>query len=80
VCSENCEKRWGRASVDVLERGEKERGFEGRGGSFTALESMTSGGGTWELRRGISAARQRLLQRRKGGAREEIRGFYRVEP
>jgi hypothetical protein len=40
-------------SIDAPERGEKEREFEGRGGGFTASESMTSGGGTCELRRGI---------------------------
>jgi hypothetical protein len=68
------------ASFDVPEREENERGFERREGSFTVSESTASGGGTRELRRGISAARQRLLQRRKGGAREESRGFYRVEP
>jgi hypothetical protein len=40
-------------SIDALERGEKEREFEGRGGGFTASESMTSGSGTCELQRGI---------------------------
>jgi hypothetical protein len=69
-----------RVSFDAPERGKEKRGLEGRGGGFTALESTASGGGTWELRQGISAARWCLLQRGKGGAREESWGFYRVEP
>jgi hypothetical protein len=75
----SCRKRRSKLSLDVLERGEKEGGLEMRRGSFTASESMVTGGGICELRRAIPAARRRLLQREKGGAREESRGFYRVE-
>jgi hypothetical protein len=69
-----------KVSFDAPERGKEKMGVQGGGGGCTASESMMSGGGTCELRRGISAAQRRLLQRGEGGAREESRGFYRVEP
>jgi hypothetical protein len=66
-------------SFDAPERGKKEGELEVRRGCFTASKSMVTGGGICELRRAIPAARRRLLQREKGGAREESWGFYRVE-
>jgi hypothetical protein len=66
-----------RVSFDAPERGEKEREFEGRGGRFTVSESMTSGGGTWELRRGISAAWRPESRRGREEKGEEGEGLYR---
>jgi hypothetical protein len=64
---------------DAPERGKENRGVEERRGCFTASESSVTGGEIGELRQAIPAAWRRLLQREKGGAREESWGFYRVE-